>query len=118
MSTTFKTNEKLIGSIENVTKRFHVSGNVEILNRTDERAYEISEYVKHGKSGCNYREEGDINFRFIYDGYLCAVIIDEDLKTLDYNIIKKLEKECAKLESFLDEVYEQQYQDYWESQDC
>lgn len=108
MSITFKTNAKLMDTLTRIIDRAGALGDVEILNRTDDRAFEISEFVKHGKSGCNYREEGDVNFRFIYDGFLEAVIVDEDFKTLDFNIAQKLDKEARAKADWLQEIREQQ----------
>ena len=111
----YSSNEKLVGAVKNIVSRTGATGDVQVLPRTCDRAFELQDYCRHGKSGCNYISTGDINISLIYDGFLEAIIIDEDLLVLDSKIAKTIEKEAKAKADWLEEVREQQEKDYWES---
>lgn len=111
----YSSNEKLVVAIKNIVSRTGATGDVQVLPRTCDRAFELNEYCRHGHSGCNYISVGDVNINLIYDGFLEAIIIDEDLLTLDSKTAKIIEKECTKKVEWLHKIREQQEKDYWES---
>ena len=111
----YSNNEKLVGAVKNIVAKAGATGDVQVLPRTCDRAFELQDYCRHAKSGCNYISTGDINISLIYDGFLEAIIIDEDLLTLDSKIAKRIESECAKKVEWLHKIREQQEKDYWES---
>ena len=113
---TYKSNTKLMDAVKKIVAKAGAQGDVQVLSRTDERAFELQEYAKRGLSGCNFRSEGNISVSLIYDGFLEAVVIDEDLKSLDGNIAKKIEKEARAKADWLQEIREEQERNYWESQ--
>ncbi len=113
---TYKTNQKLMDAVKKVVAKTGATGDVQVLSRTDERAFELQEYARHGgPQGTNYISTGDVNISLVYDGFLEAVIIDEDLLTLDADIIKTIEKEAKAKADWLQEIKEQQEKSYWES---
>lgn len=113
---TYKTNAKLMDAVKKVVAKTGATGDVQVLSRTTDRAFQLQEYARHGgPQGTNYISTGDANVSLIYDGFLEAVIIDEDLKTLDSKIAKTIEKEAKAKADWLEEIRIQQEKDYWES---
>lgn len=116
MSTTFKTNSKVVEAVKSLVAKLNATGDVSVLPERCDRADELIELVRHGNSyGYDIRNYGFEGVDLIHgDGYLTDIIIHQDLLVLDYKLMKHLEKEITARVDMLHRVKEQQEAQYWE----
>lgn len=116
MSTRFTTNERLIKAIESLVAKCNATGNISVLPERCDRAEELTELVRHGNHyGYDIRNYGFKGVELVHgDGYLTDIIVHEDLLTLDYRLMKHLEKEINDRMNMLHRIAEEQSRQYWE----
>lgn len=115
MSTTFKSNNKVIEAVKSLVAKCNATGDVSVLPERSERSEELMELVRHGNNfGYDIRNYGFEGVDLVHgDGYLTDIIIHEDLLVLDYKLIKHLEKEITARVNMLHRVAEEQEAQYW-----
>ena len=115
MSTTFKSNDKVIEAVKSLVAKCNATGDVSVLPERCDRADELIELVRHGNNfGYDIRNYGFEGVDLVHaDGYLTDIIVHKDLLVLDYKLIKHLEKEVIARVDMLDRVKEEQEAQYW-----
>lgn len=115
MSTRFSSNSKVVEAVKSLVAKLNATGDVSVLPERSERADELIELVNHGNNfGYDIRNYGFEGVDLVHgDGYLTDIIIHEELLTLDYKLIKHLEKEVTARVDMLHRVKEEQEAQYW-----
>lgn len=115
MSTRFSSNSKVVEAVKSLVAKLNATGDVSVLPERSERADELIELVNHGNNfGYDIRNYGFEGVDLVHgDGYLTDIIIHEELLTLDYKLIKHLEKEVTARADMLHRVKEEQEAQYW-----